>query len=166
MRPFAVLVFVYLGAGCRTVDIELNPTGLKELAQYQLEKELESLALEQLKDEYDSDPSMRFEDYHERRQQISSYSKSFPKNDVLRINNFVINNRGHLKIDIKGKRSEDGTYDYGPFKTRRESPVRLRTGLNIHGNFKLGIEIEDFEVWGKVDRNAEWEVQAKWVFKF
>jgi len=165
MKLSVVLIFVLLSAGCR-FSIKINPQGLKEFASYQIQRKLESIARDQLEEEFESDPSMRFEEYESKRRQIVGYSRSIPKNEMIIVNNFVINNRGHLKLDIKGKRNRiNDTYDYKIFKTKK-SPVRLRTGLNTGGSFKIGVEIEDLNIWVKSRRGEDFEFWVTWVLKF
>jgi len=133
--------------------------------QYQVHKELESIAQRQLQREFESDPGMNYEEYYFKHQQITSYSKGFPRNEIVRIDNLILNNRGHLKLNIKGHKANNA-YDYGAFRTRSDDPLKLRGNLHLNGSFKIGLEIEDFDLWSQFDKNQEWEIQARWVLKW
>ena len=137
--------------------MDINPDGLKDYFVYLGRKELIKIAKNNLEERFNEDPSMLMEDYRIEKKQINTHF-TMKKSYILRGDNWEINNKGHLRIKLRGRKEYD-TYDYGVFKTKKENPVKFRFGAHHSGIFKFGVEIENFSIMSRTNvLNGESEV--------
>ena len=149
--------FLFSLSSCSSVDF--SSSSFRELCIYQAQKEVHRYAKNQIKEDFEEDITMSYEERIRRNKILGRYFSKPKKEYVLRCDNLYLSNRGNLRLNIKGKKEDKEVYSYGLFKTKSD-PVSLKYSGFLHSRFKISLEIQDLQLTFKY---RDYELIETWL---
>lgn len=149
----------FICTGCN--NIQLNKSGISELILYQAQNKLKSLSKDQVKNEFKLDPSMSMDEYEDRIKTIRGYFTGYENHIAIKTNDFILDNKGHIKIKYDNIETEESKC---LFKNKKEY-LQVNTALNDR-SIRVGLEFDDYYLITKYRYSGDWQIMILWKFRF
>lgn len=175
---FPILFLSFLPS-CSVVDkafknFEINIQHVDDLALYVAARESRAMAKRDLKERFNTCPSMTGDKYEEEMDEIRSFTPNIDKDYLARSDTFTLSTRGKLKIYLNG-RDEDIENKYYRAFYNKKVLLRLSNSISIpNQRIKVSFDINNFTIesaydcdsLSKVGLKGDSQIWLKWQIRF
>jgi len=171
---FPILFLSFLPSCSTFKNFEINIQHIDDLVLYRGAGEVRARARRDLKERFNTCPSMTGEEYDAEMEDISSFAPKIDKDYLVRSDTFTLNTKGKLKVYLNGRDEDVENKYYRAFYNKRIL-LRLSSSVSIpNQRVKVSFDINNFTIesaydcdnLGKVGLKGDSQVWLKWQIRF